>query len=85
MPVLIPLAQAYNIDLVHLGVILVINLNLGLLTPPVAVANMISARIAGLSTKEQLPDVRPVFGIHLLVLMIITYVPWLILALPMPS
>jgi C4-dicarboxylate transporter DctM subunit len=82
VPVLIPLAQVYHIDFVHLGLIIVINLNLGLLTPPVALANMISARLAGISTKQQLPDVWPIFGIHFLVLMIITYVPWLVLALP---
>ena len=82
VPVLIPLAHAYNIDLVHLGLILVINLNLGLLTPPVALANMISARIAGISTREQLPDVWPIFGIHFVVLMFVTYAPWLVLALP---
>jgi tripartite ATP-independent transporter DctM subunit len=81
-PLLAPLARAYGIDPLQLGVMIVFNLNLGLLTPPVGISLMITARIAKTSYGEQVREAMPFFAASLVVLGILTYWPAFSLALP---
>lgn len=81
-PLLAPLGAAYGIDPLQLGVMIVFNLNLGLLTPPVGISLMITARIAGTSYGTQVRDAMPFFAASLVVLAAITYWPWFSLVLP---
>ncbi len=81
-PLLTPVAGAYGIDPLQLGVLIVFNLNLGLLTPPVGISLMITARIANTSYGEQVREAMPFFAASLAVLAILTYWPAFSLALP---
>ena len=80
-PIILPLARIYGIDPIHLGIIMVINLEIGLLTPPVGF-NLVVAMTA---LKEKFSDVArsvvPFVGMMLVVLMIISFVPELSLML----
>jgi C4-dicarboxylate transporter, DctM subunit len=80
-PILMPIASSYGIDPVHFGIIMVINLEIGLLTPPVGF-NLVVAMTA---FKEKFSDVTvaavPFVGIMLLVLIAVSFFPWLSLAL----
>jgi C4-dicarboxylate transporter DctM subunit len=79
---LLPLIKSLNIDLIHFGVILVVNLQIGVLTPPVAASAFVTARIAGITLEQQIRALLPFIACGLLTLLVITYVPWLSLAIP---
>ena len=81
-PLLVPIAKAYSIDLVQLGLIVVYNLNLGCLTPPVAVSLYMTARMSGTTFAEQVKESMPFFAISIVILILITYVPDFVLFLP---
>ncbi|HVZ42627.1 MAG TPA: TRAP transporter large permease [Ramlibacter sp.] len=82
VPVLVPIAAAYHIDLVHLGVVVVLNLMIGQLTPPSGVISYLTAQIAGAPLHEVFREAVP-FTIALIgVLVLITFVPVLALGLP---
>lgn len=82
IPVLVPVAVQVGIDLHHLGVILVFNLMLGLLTPPVGICLYIAAQFARTRIEIIIKEVMPFFTVGLLVLLLITLIPDLVLLLP---
>lgn len=80
-PLLLPVASGFGIDPVHLGIIMVLNLEIGLLTPPLGL-NLIVASTAFKSRFSLVANsVLPFIGVMLLVLLAITFVPWISLAL----
>jgi tripartite ATP-independent transporter DctM subunit len=82
VPVLVPIANAYGIDLVHLGVVVVLNLMIGQLTPPSGVITFLTAQLAGAPLNAVFREALPFTLALIVVLLIITYVPWLSLWLP---
>lgn len=82
VPVLAPLATAYGIDLVHLGVVMTINLCIGLLTPPVGTCLFVGCRIGKLSLTDLVKEIWPQMVVLIIVLLIVTYIPWLSTFLP---
>lgn len=81
-PILAPLAPAFGIDPVHLGVIICLNLVLGLVTPPVGAVLFAVCGIAKISMDSLAKAVLPPFFVALAVLALVTYVPWLSTFLP---
>lgn len=81
-PLFIPLVQAFDVDLIHFGLIMAVNLSIGMCTPPLGVCLFVSGSIAKVSLKEQMRDLLPMVGILILVLLIITYIPQTVLFLP---
>jgi C4-dicarboxylate transporter DctM subunit len=80
-PVLAPVAEQLGIDPVHFGLVMIVNLAIGMVTPPVGVNLFVACGIANV-TMEQLMRPLLVFLVVLVVnMLIITYVPWLSLAL----
>jgi tripartite ATP-independent transporter DctM subunit len=79
---LLPLIKSLGIDLVHFGVILVVNLQIGVLTPPVAASAFVTARIAGIPLEKQIWALLPFIALGFVALLLVTYVPWLSLAIP---
>lgn len=82
VPVLIPTAQALGIDMVHFGVVVVVNIMLGLVTPPYGLLLFIMTRISGAPMKAIVGDVMPfLFGL-IVSLLLFTFVPETVLWLP---
>lgn len=81
-PLFLPLVQAMNIDLIHFGLVMAVNLTIGMCTPPLGVCLFVSGSIAKVSLKEQMRDLLPMLGVLLIVLLIITYIPWTVTLLP---
>jgi TRAP-type C4-dicarboxylate transport system permease large subunit len=82
VPVLLPVAVSLGIDPVHFGVIMVLNLMIGLLTPPVGMVLYVLARVAKMPFEECVVATAP-FLIPLgVVLLLITFIPGLTLWLP---
>ena len=75
VPILIPLAQKFGIDLVHLGLIMVINLAYGLTTPPVGTALFVAVKVGKVSMDKLVPPLLPLLGCMLVVLLLVTYFP----------
>jgi tripartite ATP-independent transporter DctM subunit len=77
LPLIVPLGQAYGIDPVHLGIIFITNLELGFLTPPVGLNLFLATYRFNRPFVEICRDVFPFMLIRLIVVLLVTYIPWL--------
>jgi C4-dicarboxylate transporter DctM subunit len=82
VPILLPLLTSLEIDLVHFGIILLVNLTFGQLTPPVGVLLFVVMAMTGVKLMELMKELWPFLVALLIALAIITYVPALSLWLP---
>ncbi|MDO5289732.1 MAG: TRAP transporter large permease [Pseudomonadota bacterium] len=80
-PILAPVALHFGIDPVHFGLIMVVNLALGMITPPFGVNLFAACTVAGISLDRIIRHLLPFVGVVLLCLAVITYVPELSLTL----
>jgi len=82
VPIMLPIMESIGVDPVHFGLIMVLNLCLGLLTPPVGIVLFILAKVGGISVQDAsrgvLPFMVPLVG----VLLLCTYVPEVVMYLP---
>lgn len=81
-PLFLPLVQAMGIDLIHFGLVMAVNLTIGMCTPPLGVCLFVAGSIAKVSLKDQMKDLLPMLGVLLIVLLIVTYVPQTVTFLP---
>jgi len=82
VPVLLPIAVTLGIDPVHFGVIMVLNLMLGLLTPPVGMVLYVLARVAKIPFEQCVVGTAPFLIPLVIVLMLVTFVPGITMWLP---
>jgi TRAP-type C4-dicarboxylate transport system permease large subunit len=82
VPILVPICMKLGIDLVHFGLVMVLNLMIGLLHPPMGMVLFVLARVAKLSVERTTMAILPWMVPLLLALIIITYVPSVVLWLP---
>lgn len=80
-PILSPIAASYGIDPVHFGLIMIVNLAVGMVTPPVGVNLFIACGIARISMEQLMRPLAIFLGVLIINLLIITYVPSISLAL----
>jgi len=81
-PIVFPIAVDMGIDPVHLGVLMIVNMQIGLVTPPVGLNLFVTAGIANLSLEDTIKASFPWLIVLLAVLILITYVPWISLVVP---
>ncbi len=81
-PILLPVARDLGLDPVHFGVVLLLNLALGLLTPPVGSTLFVGCAVGGIRIEEALKALWPFYAAMLGILLLVTFVPELSLALP---
>src|SRR2546430_11821425 len=82
VPMLLPLALKFDINLVHLGLIMVINLSFGLTTPPVGTALFVALKVANLPMDKIIAPLLPLLACMIVVLLLVTYVPEVYVWLP---
>lgn len=80
-PLFVPLATSYGVDLIQLGVMMVVNLAIGLYSPPVGTTLFIGSMLAKASIGQTVKELLPFYAVGLSVLGLITYVPALTLHL----
>ena len=80
-PILVPVAVHFGIDPVHLGMVMVVNLALGMVTPPFGVNLFAACTVARISLDRVIKDLIPFIGVILACLMLISYVPEISLTL----
>jgi tripartite ATP-independent transporter DctM subunit len=81
-PLLMPMVQAYGIDPVHFGIMLVLNIEIGAVTPPVGIVMYTATSIAGVNIEDFAREALPLYAALIAVLLIITFIPELSLWLP---
>ena len=82
VPVMLPTAQALGVDPVHFGVVAVVNIMIGLITPPYGLLLFMMVKIADVPLKELVRDIMPFLAVMMAALALITFVPELVLFLP---
>jgi C4-dicarboxylate transporter, DctM subunit len=82
VPVLLPTAQALGIDPVHFGVVVVVNIMIGLVTPPYGLLLFMMVHIAGVSLRSLVREVMPFLWVMVAALALLTFVPEITLFLP---
>ena len=81
-PILLPVVIAVGVDPVHFGMIMIVNLGIGLITPPVGTVLFVGSVVGKLPIEKVITALFPFFGLLIIVLGLITYVPGLSLWLP---
>ena len=81
-PILIPVANAYGVSTLHFASIMLLNMEIGMITPPMAGNLFVGARLADCSIDKLLKDLVPFFALAVGVLIFTTYVPDAIVWLP---
>ncbi len=81
-PLVFPIAIALGIDPIHLGIIMVVNMEIGMITPPVGLNLFVTAGVAGMSMLDVVRAAAPWLAIMFLFLIIVTYVPFVSTWLP---
>jgi tripartite ATP-independent transporter DctM subunit len=82
VPVMLPTARALGIDPVHFGVVAVVNIMIGLVTPPYGLLLFMMTQITGVSLREMMREVTPFLVAMIGALALITFIPELVLFLP---
>jgi TRAP-type C4-dicarboxylate transport system permease large subunit len=82
VPVLIPTARALGIDMVHFGVVVVLNIMLGLITPPYGLLLFVMTRIAEVPLRDIVRNILPFLFAMVGALAIVTFAPDVVLWLP---
>ena len=81
-PLFVPILTSLGYDIYYVGVIMVVNLCIGMLTPPLGVNLFVAMRIGNISLEEALKEAMPVIGVEILILAVMILCPWLITFLP---
>lgn len=81
-PIFLETLNRYGIDLVHFGVVMVLNIQMGMLTPPFGLNLFVASGITKAPLVTIARGVVPFLGIMLICLMLVTYIPWISMALP---
>jgi tripartite ATP-independent transporter DctM subunit len=81
-PIFLPILMPLGVDPVHFGIIMMLNLGIGLVTPPVGSVLFVSSAIGGIPVERAVKTIWPFYGALLVALLLITYIPWLSMALP---
>jgi tripartite ATP-independent transporter DctM subunit len=81
-PIFLPVATAFGVDPVHFGVILILNLGIGLCTPPVGAVLFVGCAVGRIPVWDAVRTIWPFYGAAFLTLMLVTYIPALSLWLP---
>ena len=77
-----PIAIELGIDPIHLGIIMVVNMEIGMITPPVGLNLFVTAGVANMSMMGVVRASLPFLAIMFVFLILVTYVPWISTVLP---
>lgn len=81
-PIFLPIALSFGVDPVHFGIMLVFNLSIGTITPPVGPVLFVGAKVANLKIESVIKPLIPFFVVTVVILLIVTYIPSISLFIP---
>lgn len=81
-PIMLPVVDSIGMDRVHFGIVMMLNLGIGLLTPPVGSTLFVGCAIAKVSMEKMVKETIPFYIAMFIMLLIITYIPQVVMTLP---
>jgi C4-dicarboxylate transporter, DctM subunit len=81
-PLVFPIAMELGIDPIHLGIIMVVNMEIGMITPPVGLNLFVTSGVAGMPMMAVVRAALPFLAVLFVFLIIVTYIPWISTVLP---
>ena len=81
-PILLPIATGIGVDPVHFGAIMILNLGIGLITPPVGGTLFVGSAVSGIKSEKLSKAMLPYYAMMVIALMIVTFCPGLVMFLP---
>jgi len=81
-PIFLPVALQVGVDPVHFGIIMMLNLGIGLVTPPVGSVLFVGCAVGGAKPEQVIRTIWPFYGVLIIVLLVITFIPAISLWLP---
>lgn len=81
-PILLPLLKSVGVSPIQYGAILILNCGIGLITPPVGGVLFMGSSISGIKVERLVKETLPMYGVMVLVLLLVTYVPQITLFIP---
>ena len=81
-PILFPIGTALGIDPIHLGIIMVVNMEIGMVTPPVGLNLFVTSGVTGMNIMQVTKAALPWLSVLLIFLVMVTYIPFISLGLP---
>lgn len=81
-PIFLPIALSFGVDPVHFGIMIVFNLSIGTITPPVGPVLFVGAKVANLKIESIIKPLIPFFVVTVAILLIVTYIPSISLFIP---
>ena len=81
-PLVFPIAIELGIDPIHLGIIMVVNMEIGMITPPVGLNLFVTSGVANMPMMSVVRAALPFLAVLFVFLILITYVPWISTVLP---
>jgi C4-dicarboxylate transporter DctM subunit len=81
-PIFFPIATQLGIDPIHLGIIMVVNMEIGMVTPPVGLNLFVTSGVTGMNLVQVVRAAMPWLSVLLVFLMLVTYIPSISLFLP---
>ncbi|WP_304684503.1 TRAP transporter large permease [Ileibacterium valens] len=82
-PIFLPVCQALGMDIIHFGIMMILNLCIGTITPPVGTTLFVGVKVGGVTIESVFKQLLLYFGAIFIVLMLVTYIPALSMWLPM--
>jgi C4-dicarboxylate transporter DctM subunit len=82
VPILLPMAEKFGVNLIHFGIMLIANLGVGYVTPPVGVCLYVACGISKQPLSEVIKPLLPYLFVMAFMLIFVTYIPWLSLVIP---
>jgi TRAP-type C4-dicarboxylate transport system permease large subunit len=82
VPILVPLLNIVGIDLVHFGVVMTLNLMIGVATPPIGMSLFVVSQISNMKVEDLMRSILPFLIPPIIVLFLITYIPILVTWIP---
>jgi TRAP-type C4-dicarboxylate transport system permease large subunit len=81
-PILLPVVTRFGVDPVHFGMIMMVNLGIGLVTPPVGSTLFVGCAVGKVTIEQVMKGIWPFYGAMLVTLALVTYVPAISVWLP---
>ena len=81
-PILLPVVVKFGVDPVHFGMIMLLNLGIGLCHPPVGAILFVGCAVGRVTIEQVVREIWPFYAVMFIVLMLVTYIPWISLWLP---
>ena len=81
-PIFLPIVVKVGVDPVHFGIIMVVNLAIGFVSPPLGMNLFVASGVSGVSFERIVKSIIPFFAVSVFTLLLITYIPWFTLWLP---